>query len=323
MDYLSMLKQRTKRRKINMPNRCIIQGQKELVEQVKSFYKDYEKENKGEYIAFFAKTKHVVVTIYSNKKDTDFKIVFSGESALSEAKRFDENASLSEKEVTTTKAPSKASWLTLKEQIGSDEVGTGDLFGPICVCAAYVKKSQIPFLKEIGVDDSKRLSDEQIRRIGEQLIKKIEYSQVSLDNVKYNEINDRGLNMNEMKAKMHNQVLKNLRKKHPSVQMTIIDQFCAEDTYYSYLFGEEEIVDKITFQTKAESYFPCVAAASIIARYSFLQKMDKLNQKYNVEIPFGASNKVTEFAKEFVAKHGKEELKKIVKCNFANLKEIL
>ena len=306
----------------------MIKGSQSLVDEIRSFYKNDEKENKGEYIVFFAKTKELAVTVYSSKKNDEFKVVFVGEHALSEAKRFDENADLSEKsklnnEKVTQKAPSKACWLSLKDQIGSDEVGTGDLFGPICVCAAYVKKEDIPLLKELGVDDSKRLTDKRIREIGEILIKKIDYSQVSLDNVKYNQINEKGLNMNEMKAKMHNQVLKNLKKKYPKVQMTIIDQFCSEDTYYRYLFGEPEIVDKITFKTKAESYFPRVAVASIIARFSFLQKMDKISEKYGVEIPFGASAKVTEFAKDFAKKHGKEELKKIAKANFKNLAEIL
>lgn len=309
-----------------MANRVTIQGSQDLVEQIRSFYKKEEKENKGEYIVFFAKTKELAVTVYSSKKSDEFKVVFVGEHALSEAKRFDGNAELTKKsqgESKTEEVPTKACWLSLKDQIGSDEVGTGDLFGPICVCAAYVKKEDISFLKELGVDDSKRINDKRIREIGKELINRIEYSQVSLDNKKYNEINEKGLNMNEMKAKMHNQVLKNLKKKYPKVQMTVIDQFCSEDTYYRYLFGEQEVVDKITFRTKAETYFPCVAAASIIARYSFLQKMDKISKQYGVEIPFGASQTVTEFAKKFAEKFGVEELKKIAKANFKNLKEIL
>ena len=301
----------------------MIQGHQDLVEKISKHYKEYQKDNKGEYIVFFAKAKDVNVTVYSSKKEDVFKVVFLGEKALEEAKRFDENATIYEKEENIApKAPTKACWLTLKEQIGSDEVGTGDLFGPICVCAAYVKREDIPYLKELGVDDSKRLNDEQIRSIGKELIKKIEYSQVSLDNSKYNDVHERGLNMNEMKAKMHNQVLKNLKKKHPRVQMVIVDQFCSEENYYSYLFGEKEIVEKITFQTKAESYFPCVAAASIIARYSFLQKMDKLSEQYKVKIPFGASKEVTKFAQKFAKQYGIEELKKVTKGNFANLKEI-
>ena len=42
--------------------------------------------------------------------------------------------------------------------IGSDEVGTGDYFGPIVVTAAYVPKDKIEFLESIGVKDSKKLN---------------------------------------------------------------------------------------------------------------------------------------------------------------------
>ena len=49
--------------------------------------------------------------------------------------------------------------------IGSDEVGTGDYFGPIVVTAAYVKKEDIPFLEELGVKDSKKMTDDKILEV--------------------------------------------------------------------------------------------------------------------------------------------------------------
>ena len=50
--------------------------------------------------------------------------------------------------------------------------------------------------------------------------------------------------------------------------------------------------------------------------------MDLLSKKYGMEIPYGASKKVTEFAKKFVNKYGFDELDKVVKKNFANYKEL-
>ena len=130
------------------------------------------------------------------------------------------------------------------------------------------------------------------------------------------------MNMNEMKAKMHNRVLFNLKIKHPSVKKVLIDQFVSEDKYYKYVGGEKEIIFGVTFKTKGETYFPSVAVGSIIARYSFIQHMDLIGKKYGLEIPYGASKKVTEFAKKFVEKYGFDELDKIVKKNFANYKEL-
>ena len=301
-----------------MATRVSIVLDETIKEKVVEAFKSYQKDNKGEYIVFFAKRPDLVVTIYSSKKAGEYKALFLGDNALEEAQKFDPEAKETEKKEKVT----KARWICLEDQIGSDEVGTGDFFGPICVCAAYVRKDDIKALKKLGVDDSKRLSDEQIKSIAKKLIKIIPYSQVSLDNKKYNELIEQNMNMNEMKSKLHNQVLLNLKKKYPDTKYFFVDEFTPKEKYFEYLFGTEEIVEDITFKTKGESYFPCVAVGSIIARYSFLQKMEKLEKKYNVKFPFGSSSKVDTFAEEFIKKFGIAELDKVCKSNFINYKNL-
>ena len=303
-----------------MTQRVTIEIQSAQKDEIINYYKSIEQKNKGEYILFFGHDDNLTITIYTSKKGNTHKVTFSGENALIEAKRWDKEAKVNEPK--PKKAPSKATWEVLTDQIGSDEVGTGDFFGPICVCSAYVKEKDIQRLKELGVDDSKRLTDAQIRTLGKILIKEFEYSQLSLNNEKYNELIDKKMNMNEMKAKMHNRVLLNLHKKHCKVKNILIDEFVNEQSYYKYIAKESEVVRGIEFKTKGETYFPSVAVGSIIARYSFIQHMDLLSKKYNMEIPYGASKKVTEFAKKFVEKYGIEELEKIVKKNFVNFTDL-
>ena len=294
----------------------------EVKNKIVAFYHSIKKENSGQYIEFFGQNQNLTLTVYSSKKKTEFKVFFAGNNALYEAKRWDKNAEAIVDNEKKEKAPTKASWEVLDTQIGSDEVGTGDFFGPICVCAAYIRKQDIEKLRKLGVDDSKRLKDEQIKAIGKILVRDFEYSQLSLNNERYNQLVDKNMNMNEMKAKMHNRCLLNLKKKHPICKNVLIDQFAAETTYYKYLEKEKDVVKGITFKTKGESYFPSVAVGSIIARYSFLQKLEAISKKYKMEIPHGASGKVTEFAKQFVKKYGFNELDKIVKKNFANYEEL-
>lgn len=304
-----------------MNQRISIEVTSDVRDQIIDHYKSIQLPNKGEYISFFGRKSDLTVTVYWSKKSELFKVVFlGGNNALEEAKKWDQNAApKAEKE---KKVPTKATWEILSDQIGSDEVGTGDLFGPICVCAAYVKASDIKRLKDLGVDDSKRLSDKQIRELGKVLISEFEYSQLSLNNEKYNELVDKNMNMNEMKAKMHNRVLLNLHKKHCDVSNILVDEFLKEENYYRYVDKESEVVKGITFKQKGETYFPSVAVGSIIARYSFIQHMDLLSKKYGMEIPYGASQKVTEFAKEFIKKFGWAEFDKVCKKNFANYKDL-
>ena len=301
-----------------MANRVSIVIDELTKNKIISTYASYERENKGEYIVFFAKRSDLVVTVYKSKKEGEFKVLFIGANALEEAQMFDPEATLNPQKQKGL----PAEWICLENQIGSDEVGTGDFFGPICVCASYVKKSDIPYLKKLGVNDSKKLSDEKIKEIAQELINKIPYSQVSLENEKYNDLVSKNMNMNEMKSKLHNQVLKNLKKKYPNVENFFIDEFASKEHYFKYLNDTQEVVSDLNFKTKGESYFPSVAVGSIIARYSFLRKMEKLEKKYGMSFPFGSSSKVDKFTQEFIKKFGKAELLKVCKSNFANYKKL-
>lgn len=287
----------------------------ETLKKMKDFYRPFQSDNDNPYIDLFAKNDAVAVTIYKQNKKGKIKVVFQGPDAIKEAKIWDLTArdqNLPKKE--------KAEIKNIYPQIGSDEVGTGDFFGPVCVCATYIQKKDLPLLEELGVTDSKKMSDEHILAIGPTLLSKIEYSQLSLPNEKYNEVKD-DFNMNVIKAKMHNRCLLNLHRKHPKATL-YQDQFAEPGQYFSYLKNEAKVVTKINFHTKGESLFPSVAAGSVIARYSFLKKMQAMNERYGMEFPFGAGEKVDAFIEQFIERYGKEELRKVAKLNWANYKRL-
>ena len=211
------------------------------------------------------------------------------------------------------------------DAIGSDEVGTGDYFGPIIVTATLVDKSTRKLLEDLKIMDSKKMTDDKIRRCAPILMKKIPYVTFTLTNPKYNELAKKGFNMNKIKAVLHNRVLYELSNKGIPYHKIIVDQFTTPRSYFSYL-KQENITDKvtkITFLTKGESKHLSVAAASVISRYLFLQEMDKMSEKYGVTILKGASDKVDELGKQIVKKYGAKELDKIAKLNFKNTEKIL
>lgn len=278
----------------------------EKLTKMKEFYKENIFPSKSEYISTLIKLEHVTITIYHSNK-----VVFQGKNAEYESKIWSDEENL-------------VIWKNLNEQIGSDEVGTGDYFGPICVCASYVTNKDIDWLNSLGVNDSKKLSDEKIIKIAPEIVKRIPYSQMSVDPLKYNSLIENGYNQGKIKAMLHNQVIHNLRKKLSKENtFTIIDQFVTENKYYEYIKYTKVIEKGITFETKAESKYPSVAVASIIARYSFLVKMSSLSKSIGKTIPKGAGEQVDEFGKEFVKKHGEDKLKEFVKIHFANTKKIL
>ena len=285
---------------------------------MRDYYQPYFVNAEGEYVDFQAKINDIVITAYLSKKQTR-KVTFYGEDAIKEARIWKPDYEPVEKKETV-----KESWMFFEDQIGSDEVGVGDFLGPMIVVAAFVSKYDIKKLREYGIHDSKKMTDKQILEIGPTLVKEFHFSKLTLPNEKYNEMLDKGENLNSMKAKMHNRALLNMHKQYLDVLNIFVDQFVQESTYYKYLNdANEEQVKDIIFKTKGESYFPCVALASVIARYSYLKEMEKLSEQYGMTFPFGAGKRVTEFAKEFFNKFGEKELYKVAKKNFANYREVI
>ena len=283
------------------------------LEKMKSFYREIIEEVNANYILWKCKTiDEVVITIYSSKKG--IKALFSGDHALEEAKIWDQEA-----EVNVAKEKKDYHWLSLDDQIGSDEVGTGDFFGPVIVCAAYSRQDQIPWLRALKVNDSKKLTDQKILEIVPELLDKVVFSKLTCHNPKYNELINKGYTMNSIKAILHNHALLKVREKVGPDIPCFVDEFCAVDLYYKYLAYEPKVLTKnITFTTKGESWYPSVAVGSLIARYSFLKEMELLESTYQMELPKGASTRVDEAAKKFVDKYGLQELEKICKTNFKN-----
>lgn len=276
-----------------------------------NFYKDYQIQNNGTYVIFYAKTNDIEVTIYESKKG--YKVVFKGNNSLKEANIFFNDA-----KTTISKKKIETNFLDLKSQIGSDEVGTGDVFGPLVVTACYYDEKEFNNLN-IKIDDSKKLTDEYILKTVPLIIKKLTFSKYTLSPYKYNLFIEKGYNMNKIKAILHNLALSSLSKKI-KYDNAYVDMFCSEDNYYAYLSNQEKVLNDIIFITKGESHYPSIALASMLSRYSFLKSLEEMNKEYNFIFPKGASNIVDDAIDEFINIYGKDKLKDVAKCNFINIK---
>ena len=206
--------------------------------------------------------------------------------------------------------------------IGSDEVGTGDYFGPIIVTAAYVSKENENFLKELNVKDSKKLTDNDILNIVPQIVKKIPYHSFILNNKNYNQFHNDNMNMNKIKAVLHNKVLTEMTINN-TYDYIVVDQFEPEKSYYNHLSEVTSPLKGITFITKAEDKCLSVAVSSLISRYIFIKEMDKLGDKYDIFLPKGANYYVEDVGIKLVQKYGEKVLYNIAKLNFSNTDRIL
>ena len=257
------------------------------------------------YTRFQIKLSDCTITAYTSNK-----VVFQGEAADVYASKY--------LRVSAKATPTQVTY----PQAGSDEVGTGDYFGPVCVCASIVEEKNLDLCKQLKIQDSKQLTDEHILKIAPLLMKELTYSLLILDNYKYNQIHETN-NMNAIKAKLHNQAYLNLRTKTDLPSLCVIDQFTPKASYYRYLKDEAEIVETLTFETKAENKYLAVACGSIIARYAFLKAMDSLSEHYHMTLPKGSGVSADAVIQAFYDEYGMKGLYNAAKVHFKNTEKIV
>lgn len=257
------------------------------------------KESRPNYSYYQIKTNECTITAY-----TSGKVVFQGKD-------------LSWLESTPSQSNSKQF-----PQAGSDEVGTGDYFGPVVVSATIVQEDQVDTLKALGIQDSKQINDEKIRKLALEIKQICPHTILLVTPKKYNAIHQ-SHNMVDIKCLLHNQAYLNLIKKGYTLpEFKIIDQFVQEKSYYKYLKNKKDLVQGIHFETKAENKYLSVACGSILARNAFLETWDAMEERYAFHFEKGAGHKVDLCAKQFVDQFGFNELEQVAKVHFANTKKI-
>lgn len=297
--------------------------------KMKEFYKDLYRDKFPPYSIFQAQSADVIITLYESGK-----VMFQGVSADIEANIWkDQERHLNNRDIDKElkkiedKKEEKKKENNLNfynmSTIGSDEVGTGDYFGPIVVTATYVNKKDEIFLRDLGVKDSKALTDEKIIEIAKELIKKVNYKTFILTNKDFNDYTKKGYNMNKIKAILHNKVLYSIKENHMSdYDKIVVDQFVYPKKYFEHINEATNKVTDISFTPRAESKCLSVACSSIISRYIFLHEMDKLSKELNITLPKGANDIVDDIGFEIVKKYGFNKLYEVAKINFKNTEKI-
>ncbi|MGF3225776.1 ribonuclease HIII [Facklamia sp. P12932] len=270
------------------------------------------------YSLFRAKLAYVTITAYKSGK-----VLFQGKAAEEEARIWAKDLPQSIHTnflENNTHLPDR---IQFKNLIGSDEVGNGSYFGPLTVCAVYLPFEKQELIKELGVKDSKNLSDHEIESIAANLIHSVDYHLTIANPQKYNQMIKK-YNANGLKARLHNFTIKELYKKLSPEQKkqldgVIIDQFTSEKNYYQHLKNEKEVYRAhVYFAKRAESIHLAVACASIIARDAFVKKLHSLGETFGGKLPSGAGRNVDLYASKLIDRYGIESLNQTAKLHFAN-----
>jgi len=207
-----------------------------------------------------------------------------------------------------------------KGRIGTDESGKGDYFGPLVIAGIFLPEGQDAALKELGVRDSKRLSDNRVRELAGVIKQGYKHSVVAIGPEKYNELYDRLLNLNRLLAWGHSRVIENILERVPC-SMAVTDQFGDPRLVLNALMKRGQKIELIQKPRAEED--PAVAAASILARAEFLKRLHLLSVDVGLDLPKGSSPLAEEVGVKLIKLHGVEILAKVAKEHFKLTERIL
>ena len=266
--------------------------------------------SKPAHTLFQAKKPGLCVTFYKSGK-----LLVTGKKGLEFVEFYLEPEILKTTELT---APQPTSFDSPK--IGSDEAGKGDFFGPLCIASAYANDEAIKKLYALGIQDSKKIKDDKILVLDKEVRKCCSVEVIVLKPEKYNELYKKIGNLNHLLAWAHCAALTALSEK-TGCKEVLVDQFASPDLLESYV-AKKPITLNLTQRTKAEEDI-VVAAASIVARASFVKGIEELEVTYKATLPKGASSAVVQAGRHFVQTQGSQRLSLVAKTHFKTTQQVL
>ncbi|MBW6515064.1 MAG: ribonuclease HIII [Candidatus Cloacimonetes bacterium] len=208
--------------------------------------------------------------------------------------------------------------------LGTDEAGKGDFFGALVVAGFYADQDIVDGLRKMGVKDSKLISRNMLEPIALKLYKsfKERICVVVLHPVTYNklylEFKGQNKKLNELMAWMHGRVILNLLEK-TGENKVVVDKFTTDKKLIKTLKDLNKI--ELLQVPKAEKDL-AVAAASIIARYHYLESLKQIQKKYRIDFKAGSGEQSLETGVLFVQKYSLDKLQEVAKIHFKNYDKI-
>jgi ribonuclease HIII len=201
-----------------------------------------------------------------------------------------------------------------EDHIGVDESGKGDYFGPLVVAGALVDHESAKSLLKLGVQDSKKLKDDFIDDLAQDIRDMVPWTLVKISPERYNQLYRKIQNVNKLLGWGHARAIENILEKD-ACDLVVLDKFSKIEGRVLNSLMERGRKCKIIQIPHGESDI-AVAAASIIARAEFVKSMKEMSEEYDMRFPLGATH-VKDQIREFKDKYGEDRLNEVAKVHFA------
>ena len=271
----------------------------------------------GLKLTFADGTASVVVSVYHSKKKGLSIVPAQGPSAP----QAEQVAAIMR---GAAASPLPAPEAALRAWIGTDEAGKGDYFGPLVTAGVRVDRRAADAIVALGVTDSKRLGADAIARLASAIRSRLrgDWAVVAIAPRRYNALYEqnrgRGRGINGLLAWSHGRVVRDLDDKGVDYEAVVVDRFAAQRV----IAGAMPRDTRVLARPRAEDN-PAVAAASILARATYLSRLETLSERFGVQLGSGAGPAVIEAGRELVRQHGADVLTDVGKADFRTTDTIL
>ncbi len=198
---------------------------------------------------------------------------------------------------------------------GVDESGRGPVIGPMIISVFYCEEKNIPELSEIGVKDSKLLSNDQRVKIGAKLGGIGSWKTSVITNAEINDKMKKRISLNELEAEKIGGLLNSI-----SFTKAFIDSPDADGKKFEKRIRKYCKKGVLVCENYADRNYLVVGAASIIAKNQRENEVEIISKKIGF---FGSGYPSDERTINFLKKNfSKPELKKYLRTEWSTVERI-
>ncbi len=188
---------------------------------------------------------------------------------------------------------------------GIDEAGRGPVVGPLVMCGLLIKEEDEKKLANLGVKDSKLLTRERREFLFDKIknvSSNFEIIAIPPEEIDLAVNNHDGLNLNRLEARKSAEMI-NLLKPDKAIIDTPSNNI---KSYKEYLLGyiKDKKIEWV-LEHKADFKYPVVSAASIIAKVTRDNEIDRIKKKIGIDFGSGymSDPKTVDFLEKYYEKH--------------------
>lgn len=198
--------------------------------------------------------------------------------------------------------------------LGIDEAGRGPVIGPLIIAGVMLPKEKIKILEKLQVKDSKKLTPRKRTYLAKKIKKISKYYLKRIDAQTIDKLRQEGVNLNEIEKRAITDIINQAKPDH-----AIIDSPDIKPKRF-----EKEIKKLTKASIKAEhgadTKYPIVSAASIIAKDQREKEIEKIKKEYRVE--FGSGYPNDPLTKKFLSQLDPNRLPDFIRKSWATIKNM-